>query len=267
MTEAAASAARGVHTQPRRYRDEGRTVRVPLMPDHLTGLNEAVRDLYEAFASRSRRAAIEFDACDHCVSPQEARALARTPLQEISAEVLSTFMLDAISWTWGTPDDLWYYLPRILELVATGGLNSYDLWSLFPVMGQHWRDWPPEQQDAVSAYLSALCQATIKGYWHPGNLSVLEVLEAAGNLGLPADSYLRMWENDLGEPAALHLAWLIRSRPSPDAEWSREVDRWLSGPAPRSLLGQALATASTPEVATTLSVALATINPEDAERA
>ena len=232
------------------------------MPDQLNGLNEAVRALYDAFASRSRRAEIEFDACDHCVSPQEARALARTPLRDLDAELLSTFILNATSETWGTADDLWFYLPRILELVATGGFNSYNLWSLFFVMGLQWRDWPQEQQDAVSRYMSALWQATIAGYWHPGNLSVLEVLEAAGDLGVRVDSYLHEWETDSSEAAALHLAWLIRNRPKPDAEWSREVDRWLSGPAPIRLLGQALDTASTPEVAANLSAALGNVNSE-----
>jgi len=225
------------------------------------GLNEAVRALYDAFAGRSRRAEIEFDACDHCVSPEEARALARTPLHDIGAEVLSAFILNASSETWGTPDDLWYYLPRILELVATGEF-SYSLWSLFSVMGPRWRDWPQEQQDAVGRYMSALWQATLAGYWHPVKLSVREVLEAAGDLGLPADPYLRMWETDPRESSVLHLAWLIRNRPRPNAEWSRQVDRWLSGPAPRSLLGQALDTASEPEVAATLSAALANVSSE-----
>jgi len=230
------------------------------MRDQLDGLNEAVRALYDAFASRSRRAEIEFDACDHCVSPEEARALARTPLRDIDAGVLSTFILNASSETWGTADDLWYYLPRILELVATGEFNSYDLWSLFSVMGLRWRDWPQDQQDAVGRYVNALWQATLAGYWHPVKLSVVEVLQAAADLGLPADSYLREWETDPTEASVLHLAWLIRNRPKPNAEWSRQVGRWLSGPAPRSLLGQALDTASTPEVAATLSAALANIS-------
>jgi hypothetical protein len=232
------------------------------MGDQLNGLSEAVRALYDAFASRSRRAEIEFDACDHCVSPEEARALARTLLHDIDAEVLSTFILNASSETWGTADDLWYYLPRILELVATGEFDSYDLWSLFSVMGPRWRDWPQEQQDAVGRYMSALWQATLEGYWHPVKLSVLEVLEAAGDLGLPTDSYLHMWETDPRQASALHLAWLIRNRPQPNAEWSRQLDRWLSGPAPRSLLAQALDTATTPEVAATLSAALADVKSE-----
>lgn len=218
--------------------------------------------MYDTFESRSRRAEIEFDACDHCVSPEEARALARTPLHDIDAEVLSTFILNASSQTWGTAEDLWYYLPRILELVATGEFNSYDLWSLFLVMGLQWRDWPQEQQDAVDGYMSALWQATLAGYWHPVKLSVLEVLEAAGELGLPADSYLREWEANASETSLLHLAWLIRNRPKPDAEWSRQVDEWLSGPAPRSLLGQAPDAASTPEVAATLSAGLASVSSE-----
>ena len=228
------------------------------MPDQLNGLNRSVKALYDVFASRSRRAEIEFDACDHCVSPQEARALARTPLREIDAEVLSTFILNATSWTWGTPDDLWYYVPRILELAANGGLNRYDIWGLFSVMGRHWRDWPEEQQDAVSSYMSELWQAIIAGY--PGNLSVLDVLEDAGELGLPADSYLRAWETEPSEAAALHLARLVRNRPKPDAQWSSDVDRWLSGPVPRRLLARALNTATTPAAAATLSAALANVN-------
>jgi hypothetical protein len=123
------------------------------------------------------------------VSPQEARALARAPLRDINGELLSTFILNAVSETWGTPDDLWYYLPRILELVASGDLNSYDLRSLFPVMGMQWRSWPRDQQDAMNAYMTALWQATVTRVWHPGSLSVLDVLEAAGDLGLPADLY------------------------------------------------------------------------------
>jgi hypothetical protein len=232
------------------------------MPDQLNRLNEAVSALYDAFASLSRRAEIEFDACDHCVAPQEARALARTPLRDLDGQLLSTFILNASAWTWGTPDDLWYYLPRILELVAADGFNSHPIWGLFRVMGLHWRDWPQEQQDAVGRYMSALWQAIIAGYRHPVNLSVLGVLEAVGDLGLPADSYLRGWETDGSEAAALHLAWLISNRPKPDSQWSRQVDRWLSGPGPGTLLGQALEAARTPEVAATLSVALANLDPE-----
>ena len=233
------------------------------MRDQLNGLSEAVRALYDAFANCSRRAEIEFDACDHCVSPEEARALARTPLHYIDAQVLSAFILNASSETWGTAGHrARYYLPRISELVATGEFNRNDLWSLFSVMGPQWRDWPQEQQDAVGRYMSALWQATLAGYWHPVKLSVLEVLEAAGDLGLPADTYLRQWKTDLSETSVLHLAWLIRNRPKPNAEWSRQVDRWLSRPAPRSLLGQALDTTSTPEVAATLSAALANVSSE-----
>ena len=81
-------------------------------------LAEAVARLYQVFASRPRRAGIEFDACDQDASPQERRELARTPLRDLKAGLLSTFILNATSWTWGTPDDMWYYLPRILELVA-----------------------------------------------------------------------------------------------------------------------------------------------------
>ncbi len=40
-------------------------------------LDAAIGQVYDVFASRPRRAQIEF--CEHCVSPQEAEALAKTP--------------------------------------------------------------------------------------------------------------------------------------------------------------------------------------------
>ena len=113
-------------------------------------------------------------------------------------------------------------------------------------MSVQWREWPQDQQDALIRYLAALWRATIAGYWLPGKLDILDVLEAVGDLGVPVDSCSREWETDSSEPAALHLAWLIRHGPSlwgsnPAAEWSRAVGQWAMGPAPRRVLASALA--------------------------
>jgi hypothetical protein len=219
-------------------------------------LAEAVARLYQVFASRHRRAGIEFDACDQDASPQERRELARTPLRELRGGLLSTFVLNATSWTWGTPDDVWYYLPRILELVAAGELAPSDLWSLFRVTGQYWRNWPHDQQEALAGYVMALWRATLSGYWHPVVFTAIDVLAAASDLGLPVDDYLGVWETSPGESPALHLAWLIRNRTRND-DLERHLDEWLVGPAPRRVLTQALRAASAAGVAATLSAALA----------
>jgi hypothetical protein len=125
-------------------------------------------------------------------------------------------------------------------------------------MGRQWRGWPQDQQDALARYLTALWRATIAGCWLPGRLTVLDVLEAAGDLGVPVDSYLRAWETGGSEPAALHLAWLIRHGPSrwggdPAAQWSPAIGWWIMGAAPRRVLASALAAVSTPDIAANLS--------------
>lgn len=229
------------------------------MPDVSRELRAAVHRLYKVFASQPRRAKIEF--CDHCVSPQEAEALVTTPLQEVGADLLRVFVLNAMSETWGDWEDLRFYLPRVLELVAMGKLDRYDIMGLFSGMGLRWHDWPQDQHDALASYLAALWRATLTGYWLPSNLDVLDVLEAAGDLGVPIDSFLGEWETGSSEPSVLHLTWLIRHGPSrweskPTAGWSQTIDQWVMGPAPKRVLTSALTTASTPEIAANLSGAL-----------
>lgn len=234
------------------------------MPGQPSELDAAVRQLYDAFAYCRPRAELRDDFCAHCVSQAEADALVSPPVRDLEPALLRAFVSEAISWTWGSPDDLWCYLPRVLELVTVGEFGSHDFGRLFFVMSLGWRDWPHDQRDAVTSYLNALWRATIGGYWLPSKLDALDLLEAAGDLGVPVESYLREWETDGGEPAALHLAWLIRHGPSrwgnPDAEWSRTTSRWVSGPAPRRVLAAAAAVASTPEIAANLSGAVSILD-------
>lgn len=128
-------------------------------------------------------------------------------------------------------------------------------------MGIRWRDWPQDQQHALTRYLTALWRVTLTEYWHPRRLDALGVLEAAGDLGISVTPYLYDWESRGGEVAALHLAWLIRHGPSrwernPAEEWCQVIDQWMMGPAPRQVITSALAVASTPEVAANFSGAL-----------
>jgi hypothetical protein len=193
--------------------------------------------------------------------------LVSTPIRDLEPTLLRAFVSEAISWTWGTPDDVWCYLPRVLELVAVGEFGPVDIGRLFFVIGLGWRAWRHDQRDAVTSYLNALWRATIGGYWLPCSLDVLDLLEAAGDLGVPVESYLHAWETDCGEPAALHLAWLIRHGRSrwsdPDKEWSGATTRWMRGPAPRRVLAAAVTAASTPEIAANLSGALSIIDSWD----
>lgn len=162
------------------------------MPDELRELDAAVRELYDAFAARHRRQ--QLDCCGHCVSPEQAHALNNAPLGDLSADLIRVFVLNAVSETWGSPDDLWYYLPRVLDLVARGELSRYDIGGLFVAVSIVWREWPQDQTDALTGYLGALRKAIISGYWPPGKPGVHGVLElrdvraAASDLGLSMES-------------------------------------------------------------------------------
>jgi hypothetical protein len=230
------------------------------VPGQLSALDVAVRQLYETFAECRRRAELRNDFCAHCVSQHQADALVSTPVRDLEPALIQIFVADAISWTWGTPDDLWCYLPRVLELVAAGEFGRNDISGLFTAMRAGWSDWRYDQTDAVTGYLNALWRATIGGYWLPCKLDVIDLLEAAGDLGIPVDSFLHAWETDSSEPAALHLAWLIRHRPSRRgrwaAEWSQATNQWMRGPGSRRVLTSAVAVANTPEIADNLSGAL-----------
>ena len=182
--------------------------------------------------------------------------LAATALRDISPGLLRHFMWNALACTWGTPDDLEHYLPRILELVASGEFDSIDTGSLFRRLP--WREWPGCERAALSGYLTALWRATITTNRPPGTLDLLDVLEVAADLGMSVDPFLHEWEKDGSETVALRLARFIQHDlsprdPSPDTEWEQAIDLWITGQAPRHIVAAALASARTPEAAAILS--------------
>src|SRR5215469_2345641 len=124
------------------------------MAEEFPDVDSAIRRLYAAFAARPRSPRLDF--CDHCVSAEDAEALVSLPLRDLGADLLRDFVFNAISWTWGEPDDVWYYLPRVLEFVVSGELGRYDVSGLFTAISTRWRDWPSDQQDALARYLTAL---------------------------------------------------------------------------------------------------------------
>lgn len=166
------------------------------MPGQPSEVDAAIQQLYDTFADCRPRAELRNDFCAHCVSQDEADALAGTPMRDLEPAVLRAFVPEAISWTWGSPDDLWCYLPRILELVAVGEFGRYDISGLFTAMSAGWGDRRHDQQDAVTGYLKALWRATISGNWLLCKLDVLDLLQAAEDLGITVDSYLHAWETD-----------------------------------------------------------------------
>ncbi|WP_127503809.1 hypothetical protein [Actinoplanes solisilvae] len=85
---------------------------------------QAVEELYVAFAPNRRGQPISY--CGHCISDEEASVLQRTPLRELTAGDLERYTFKAMG-TWGEEADLRHFLPRILELFATGEQNDHSV--------------------------------------------------------------------------------------------------------------------------------------------
>ncbi|MFE9692503.1 hypothetical protein [Micromonospora sp. NPDC005806] len=219
------------------------------------GLAAAVTGLYAAFARQPRPAAMAY--CDHCVRPDEVAVLLRVPPRELTPDQLARYAAKCLT-TWGDVDDLRYLLPRLLELLATGGLDDPVLpESLLGKVGAHRRDWPADQRGAVEAYLRAWWAATLSGY--PGPWEATTVLAAVGGAGVDVGPYLAAWAADGGEPAARHLADHLFTRLPDNLPWAVTVRRWRAGPDPARILAEALLATGDPAVAAEVSAAYETL--------
>jgi hypothetical protein len=74
-----------------------------------SALANALENLYQCFAPYQLAAHVE--GCPCCVSPDEAKALARVPLRDATGQELLSFSFSALT-TWGTEVDLKHFLYR-----------------------------------------------------------------------------------------------------------------------------------------------------------
>ncbi|MBB2913253.1 hypothetical protein FHS43_004551 [Streptosporangium becharense] len=220
------------------------------------GPGPALENLYRTFARHS----IPEDsvACDHCVLPETIHAARTEPLRTLSASTLERYAANAPFGTWGDVRDLKYYLPRVMELLVRGEFDhSYYGEMLMRMLGEHWRDWPQDEQEAVLAVIDAWWRFTLhrppRAAGDPPDIDIVEMLEIIVEmLGLDLDAYLTKWEESAGnEAAALHVAKHIRLFEhfmDHDKEWQVSLDRWFCGPAPIRIMESALPSASSAEV-------------------
>ena len=166
-------------------------------------LEAAVDGVYAAFAGYRRPTDIDY--CGHCVRPGVVEGLlAPTPLREIPTERLHKYAFDVLS-TAGSLADFRYFLPRILQLSVTGDFENYHGWDsvLSKLVLGGWRDWPEDEQRAVTAVLHAWWWTTLTRFpADPDPDELLDSINDVDDLG----PYLRMWEDALVTHAgARHL--------------------------------------------------------------
>lgn len=206
-------------------------------------LQAAVAELYAVFARHPRAERIGY--CGHCVGDAEALVLQRVPLRRLTAADLERFTFKLMS-TWGDEADLRHFLPRILELFATGEQrDGHLLTKTLSNVRYYGAHWAPDELVAVEQYLVALLRRILAD--RTPVFRVTELLEGAAENEHTVEPYLAVWADEPGEAATMHLAWFIDDFGwtfSQDDRYHREVGAWLRTGVPASRLEAAfLATA------------------------
>jgi hypothetical protein len=126
----------------------------------MSPLDKSIEQLYLAFASVPRPAAI--DACPCCVPEDETCQLtAASNVRTISPPLLASYASSAFL-TAGSVADYLYYLPRILDISATD-----DSWWPDPeVTGRAIKaaepdEWHADQRSAVDSFFTAVIHASL----------------------------------------------------------------------------------------------------------
>ncbi|GAB2948334.1 hypothetical protein GCM10027280_41330 [Micromonospora polyrhachis] len=217
-----------------------------------SGVEAAVEALYEVFARYPLIESVAY--CDHCVGPEQVVDLHRTPLRHLTDEQLGPLLSKSMT-TWGDQRYLNHFLPRLLELVASGEMNQWSYPSFLPHrIGGPWRSGADDERRAIGDFAAAWWKQTTSTY--PGPCEPSEVLDTIADCGQSVAPYLFGWPAVAGEPAARQLAALVQDllgSARRASDFWREVDQWLAGPMPTDILAAAVVATGSPDVAQELS--------------
>ena len=164
---------------------------VPLAP--------ALATLYETFAAPRPRTIV---GCPCCIDRKDIGTLLRTPLRALTSRQLGSYA-SSLFHTVGEVDDFRYFLPRILEIVATE-----PHWWPSPEVALEklrlggWSDWPPAERAAIEAVLMAMFEDALIDP-DPFAFHIDELLCGLARAGQPLAPYLAALEAP-GHETALH---------------------------------------------------------------
>ncbi len=172
-------------------------------------LEAAIDRLYVAFAGEVRPSDIEHCPC--CISDEQVDELLRSSnLRTMPADAVADYATYALT-TVGSLADFRYFLPRVLQVAVTDGVDWLDLEL---VCGRlrlaGWTDWSGDEQPAVRHLLNVLWEQTLHEY--PSRLALDTVLCAIGKAEADLTDHLTAWNAALrqGDAApAQHLSDLV----------------------------------------------------------
>ncbi|MGW0433459.1 hypothetical protein ACWDV4_13100 [Micromonospora sp. NPDC003197] len=216
------------------------------------GMEAAVEALYQVFARYPLIESVAY--CDHCVDPEQVADLHHTPLRRLTDKQLGPLLFNSMT-TWGDQRYLNHFLPRLLELVASGDMNEWSYPSFLPYrIGGLWRSAVDDERRAIGDFVAAWWQQATSTY--PGMCDPSEVLDTIAECGRSVTPYLVGWPVAAGEPAARQLADLVQDllgSARRAGDFWREVDQWLAGSIPSDVLAAAIVATGSPDVAQELS--------------
>jgi hypothetical protein len=124
-------------------------------------LQAAIENLYISFSSYKLRTPVE--GCSCCVKSADKKRLAAKPLRQLQKDDLSLYAFKAMT-TWGDEYDFKHFLPRILELLATGySVNPGADFLLNKLNYAQWQTWPENERNAIQGFLLALWNFVLDG--------------------------------------------------------------------------------------------------------
>lgn len=165
---------------------------------------EAIRGLYEVFKRYPARA--DMPRCEHCAPKVDLEYLCKKALSDLTDDALHHYTWHAIS-TVGEVVDFKHFLPRIFEtmLWAGGSIDAEIVVGKLPY--GRWRDWPAQEQEAVSAFFVAWWEHLLSRY--PAEHEAQAVLCAIAQAEDDLSPFLDYWRRCPGPEPVRHLAGVL----------------------------------------------------------
>jgi hypothetical protein len=187
----------------------------------------AVAAAYEA--TREHRPEGSVEGCSHCVSVDEMRALHHTPRETAPADLVGHFGFKAMT-TWGGPRDFRWFLPRILELMATERVGVLWLELIAEkALSADFALWPERERAALRGMLIELFRLRLDGR---APVEVRDLMAACALLGvdrrpLLAQLSARAVEDEALAEELVALVEKVAFTPSAPAETDPAVVRFV----------------------------------------
>lgn len=210
-------------------------------------MKELVEAAYRMFEADRPRGRLCVCHCPVCMDEATMRALVATPLRGIPSTLLAEYTNSAHGWDETVEREFRYYLPRYLELIATGdppcsmGLPS----CLRRLAEAGWQEhWNRSERDLLDAFFRDLLALHLGeaevGRSHVGWMPLREIedtLTLAITAGASLEPLLASWWIDPRVEACVHLAGL-RMGLRPAREGWRPSSAFLDRhPGPASAIG------------------------------